>query len=160
MSVLLVDGDNLLTIGFYGVKNYFYKGGYIGGIYHFLNTLRRSFENYRLDKIVVFWDGEDGSQSRRKIYHKYKENRRARIRSDKEKESYTRQRRRVKQYLEELYVRQGEFEFCETDDCIIYYSQNTDENCIVYSSDGDLGSVGFGKRESLQPLSQKTLRGK
>jgi hypothetical protein len=26
MSVLLVDGDNLLTIGFFGVKNYFYKG--------------------------------------------------------------------------------------------------------------------------------------
>lgn len=141
MSVLLVDGDNLLTIGFYGVKNYFYKGEHIGGIYHFLNTLRRSFENYRLDKIVVFWDGEDGSQSRRKIYHKYKENRRARIRSDKEKESYTRQRRRVKQYLEELYVRQGEFEFCETDDCIAYYSQNTDENCIVYSSDGDLAQL-------------------
>jgi len=43
MSVLLVDGDNLLTIGFYGVKNYFYKGTHIGGIYHFLNTLRRAF---------------------------------------------------------------------------------------------------------------------
>ena len=62
MSVLLVDGDNLLTIGFFGVKNYFYKGEHIGGIYHFLNVLRRSFENYRLDKIVVFWDGEDGAE--------------------------------------------------------------------------------------------------
>ena len=141
MSVLLVDGDNLLTIGFFGVKNYFYKGEHIGGIYHFLNTLRRSFENYRLDKIVVFWDGENGSQTRRKIYHKYKENRRERVRSDKEKESYSRQRRRVQQYLEELYVRQGEFEFCETDDCIAYYSQNTNENCIVYSSDGDLAQL-------------------
>jgi 5'-3' exonuclease len=138
MSVLLVDGDNLLTIGFFGVKNYFYKGEHIGGIYHFLNTLRRSFTNYRLDKIVVFWDGEDGSRTRRRMYHKYKENRRQRIRSDKEKESYTRQRRRVQQYLEELYVRQGEFEFCETDDCIAFYTQNTSEPCIVYSSDGDL----------------------
>ena len=67
MSVLLVDGDNLLTIGFYGVKNYFYKGQHIGGIYHFLNTLRLSFDNYRLDKIVVFWDGEEGSIQRKKI---------------------------------------------------------------------------------------------
>jgi 5'-3' exonuclease len=138
MSVLLVDGDNLLTIGFFGVKNYFYKGEHIGGIYHFLNTLRKSFENYRLDKIVVFWDGEDGARTRRKMYSQYKENRRQRIRSDKELESYSKQRRRVQQYLEELYVRQGEFEFCETDDCIAYYSQNTDENVIVYSSDGDL----------------------
>ena len=138
MSVLLVDGDNLLTIGFFGVKNYFYKGEHIGGIYHFLNTLRKSFENYRLDKIVVFWDGEEGSATRRRMYSRYKENRRHRIRTDNELQSYTKQRRRLQQYLEELYVRQGEFEFCETDDCIAYYSQNTDENVIIYSSDGDL----------------------
>ena len=138
MSVLLVDGDNLLTIGFFGVKNYFYKGEHIGGIYHFLNTLRKSFENYRLEKIVVFWDGEDGASTRKKMYHRYKENRRERVRSDNEKQSYTKQRRRIQQYLEELYVRQGEFEFCETDDCIAFYVQNTEENCIVYSSDGDL----------------------
>ena len=54
MSVLLVDGDNLLTIGFYGCKNFFYKGEHIGGIYHFLNTLRKTFETYHLDKICVF----------------------------------------------------------------------------------------------------------
>lgn len=139
MSVLLVDGDNLLTIGFYGVKNYFYKGTHIGGIYHFLNTLRRAFEIYNLDKIVVFWDGSDGSLSRRKIYSRYKENRRSRLRSDEEIASYTYQRDRIKQYLEELYVRQGEFDLCETDDCIAYYTQNSNEqDIVIYSSDGDL----------------------
>jgi 5'-3' exonuclease len=139
MSVLLVDGDNLLTIGFFGVKNYFYKGSHIGGIYHFINTLRKSFETYHLDKIVVFWDGENGSQSRKKIYHQYKENRRERIKSEEELNSYSYQRNRIKQYLEELYVRQGEFEFCETDDCIAFYTQNSpSEKKIVYSSDGDL----------------------
>lgn len=155
MSVLLVDGDNLLTIGFYGVKNYFYKGDHIGGIYHFINTLRKSFELYRLDKIVVFWDGEDGSATRRKMYHRYKENRRQRIRTDKEKESYTRQRRRVQQYLEELYVRQGEFEFCETDDCIAYYSQQSDENTIVYSSDGDLAQLVSNTTKVYNPSHRK-----
>jgi 5'-3' exonuclease len=139
MSVLLVDGDNLLTIGFYGLKNYFYKGNHIGGIYHFLNTLRKSFETYHLNKIVVFWDGEESSSSRKKIYSPYKENRRERVRSDEEKNSYRYQRDRIKQYLEEVYVRQGEYSFCETDDCIAYYTQNSpNENKIVYSSDGDL----------------------
>ena len=139
MSVLLVDGDNLLTIGFFGVKNYFYKGTHIGGIYHFINTLRRSFETYHLEKIVVFWDGENGSQSRKKIYHQYKENRRQRIKSEEELNSYGYQRNRIKQYLEELYVRQGEFEFCESDDNIAYYTQNSpNEKKIIYSSDGDL----------------------
>ncbi|MBP6386555.1 MAG: hypothetical protein KA327_08040, partial [Pseudarcicella sp.] len=43
------------------------------------------------------------------------------------------------QYLEELFVRQGEYNFCETDDCIAYYTKNSpEENKIVYSSDGDL----------------------
>ena len=139
MSVLLVDGDNLLTIGFYGCKNFFFKGNHIGGIYHFLNTLRRSFEEYHLDKIVVFWDGHEGSSSRRKVYHLYKENRKSRLRSDEELNSYNYQRDRIKQYLEELFVRQGEYEFCETDDCIAYYTKNSpEEKKIVYSSDGDL----------------------
>jgi 5'-3' exonuclease len=139
MSVLLVDGDNLLTIGFYGLKNYFYKGNHIGGIYHFLNTLRSSFETYHLDKIVVFWDGEESERSRKLIYSPYKENRRGRIKSDEEKNSYRYQRDRIKQYLEEVYVRQGEYEFCESDDGIAYYTQNSPtEKKIIYSSDGDL----------------------
>jgi 5'-3' exonuclease len=139
MSVLLVDGDNLLTIGFFGLKNHFYKGKHIGGIYHFINTLRRTFEIYHLDKIVVFWDGENGSHQRKQIYHLYKENRKSRIRTEEEIDNYNYQRNRIKQYLEELYVRQGEFEYCETDDCIAYYTQNSPKEVkIIYSSDGDL----------------------
>jgi 5'-3' exonuclease len=141
MSVLLVDGDNLLTIGFYGVKNYFHKGTHIGAIYHFLNTLRRSFETYHLDKIVVFWDGENGSQERKKLYIHYKENRKERTKTDEEQSSYAYQRQRVKQYLEELFVRQAEFEGCETDDCIAYYTQNSKEKIIIFSSDGDLAQL-------------------
>lgn len=139
MPVLLVDGDNLLTIGFYGVKNYFHKGKHFGGLYHFINTLRKSFETYHLDKIVVFWDGDESSIQRKRIYHQYKGKRKQRNRTEEEQESYSEQRRRIQQYLEELYVRQGEFEFCETDDCIAYYVQNSpNEEIIIYSSDGDL----------------------
>jgi 5'-3' exonuclease len=138
-NVLLVDGDNLLTIGFFGLKNHFYKGEHIGGIYHFINTLRRTIEIHHLDKIVVFWDGQDGSLTRKRFYHQYKENRKSRIRSEEEIHSYGKQRNRVKQYLEELFVRQGEYEFCETDDSIAYYSQNSPkESKIIFSSDGDL----------------------
>ena len=156
MSVLLVDGDNLLTIGFYGVKNYFYKGTHIGGIYHFLNTLRRAFEIYNLDKIVVFWDGSDGSLSRRKIYSRYKENRRSRLRSEEELASYTYQRDRIKQYLEELYVRQGEFDLCETDDCIAYYVQNSnEEDIVIYSSDGDLTQLVSENTQIYNPSHRK-----
>ena len=138
-NTLLVDGDNLLTIGFYGQKNRFYKGQHIGGLFHFIDTLRRSFETYQLDKICVFWDGKEGSLSRKKIYHHYKENRKQRNRTQEEINSYQYQRNRIKQYLEELYVRQAEFEYCESDDCIAFYTQSSPtEKKIVYSSDRDL----------------------
>lgn len=155
-DVLLVDGDNLLTIGFHGVKNYFYKGKHIGGIYHFLNTLRKSFDTYHLDKIVVFWDGEEGSQTRRKIYPDYKLNRKQRIKSEEELSSYLYQRNRIKQYLEELYVRQGEYQFCETDDAIAYYSQHSpNENKIIFSSDGDLTQLVSNNTKIYNPSHHK-----
>jgi 5'-3' exonuclease len=104
-----------------------------------VNTLRRTIEIHHLDKIVVFWDGQDGSLTRKRYYHQYKENRKSRIRTEEEVHSYGKQRNRVKQYLEELFVRQGEYEFCETDDAIAYYSQNSPkEKKIIFSSDGDL----------------------
>lgn len=159
MSVLLVDGDNLLTIGFYGVKNYFYKGEHIGGIFHFLNTLRLSFDNYRLDKIVVFWDGEEGSIQRKKIYSHYKESRKSRAKTEEEESSYNYQRDRIKQYLEEVYVRQGEYQYCETDDCIAYYcKQQPNEKKIVFSSDGDLAQL-VDKNTQLYNPSHRKLYG-
>ena len=159
MTTLLVDGDNLLTIGFYGVKNYFYKGEHIGGIYHFLNTLRRSFENYHLDKIVVFWDGEEGSLSRKKLYSHYKENPKTRLKSENEVNSYKYQRQRVKQYLEEVYVRQGEYKYCETDDCIAYYTQITpEEKKIIFSSDGDLTQLVNEKTQLYNPSHHKIYK--
>lgn len=156
MSVLLVDGDNLLTIGFYGAKNYFYKGTHIGGIFHFLNTLRRSFETYHLNKICVFWDGEDGYITRKKLYHQYKENRKGREKTQDEIVSYDYQRTRIKQYLEELFVRQGEYPNCETDDAIAYYAQNTPEdNIIIYSSDNDLTQLVSEKVQIYNPSHRK-----
>jgi 5'-3' exonuclease len=161
MPVLLVDGDNLLTIGFYGVKNYFYKGEHIGGIYHFLNTLRSSFETYHLDKIVVFWDGEDSSRSRRQIYHHYKEKRKSRIKTEEEISSYNYQRNRIKQYLEEVYARQGEYPFCETDDCIAYYTQNSpNEKKIIFSSDGDLTQLVSKDTQLYNPSHRKLYKPK
>jgi 5'-3' exonuclease len=155
-NVLLVDGDNLLTIGFFGLKNHFYKGVHIGALYHFVNTLRRAIEIHKIGKVVIFWDGEDGSSSRKKYYHQYKENRKTRNKTEEEIVSYDFQRNRVKQYLEELFIRQGEFEFCETDDSIAYYSQNSlNENIIIFSSDGDLTQLVSKNTRLFNPIHSK-----
>lgn len=137
-KTLLVDGNNLLKIGFHGVKEYYHKGEHIGGLYHFINTLRRFIDDENFDKVIVFWDGHENSLERRKIYPNYKINRKQNDNPLKEL-SFTQQREKVKKYLEELFVRQVEVEMNEADDLISYYCQiSEDEYKIIFSGDNDL----------------------
>lgn len=134
---LLVDGNNLLKIGFHGVKDYYYKGNHIGGIWHFLNTLRRFIETYNFDKIVVFWDAESNTSERKKIYPDYKNG----TKEDNELSelSFNYQKNRIKLYLEEMFIRQIEHPNNEADDLIAYYCHiSKDEDKIIFSADKDL----------------------
>ena len=138
-KTLLVDGNNLLKIGFHGVKDFFNKGEHVGGTWHFLNTLRRFLEESNYNKVVVFWDSETGSSQRRLIYPKYKLNRKQKDEEDFKEQSFITQKNRVKQYLEEMFVRQLEVEQSEADDLIAYYCQiSEDEDKTIFSSDRDL----------------------
>lgn len=137
-KTLLVDGNNLLKIGFHGVKDYFNGTEHVGGIWHFLNTLRRFIDEENFNKVVVFWDGETSTSQRRLIYPKYKLNRKGTVEDFKE-ESFNKQKQRVKQYLEEMFVRQVEFENSEADDLIAYYCKiSKDESKTIFSGDRDL----------------------
>jgi len=127
-----------MKIGFHGVKDYFHKGKHIGAIWHFLNTLRKFLEDNNYNKVVVFWDSDTNSSQRRLIYPKYKLNRRD-LSNEIKQDSYEEQKQRVKQYLEEMFVRQLEVENSEADDLIAYYCQiSEDENKTIFSSDRDL----------------------
>jgi DNA polymerase-1 len=134
----LVDGDNLFKIGFHGVKDLFSDGSHIGGVYHFINTLRRFLEEHDHDKVVVFWDGDSNSSIRKSIYPQYKGNRRQDM-NEYKYESYLQQKARVKMYLEEVFVRQVEMTNNEADDLIAYYCRVAkDEKIIIFSGDKDL----------------------
>jgi DNA polymerase-1 len=137
-KTLLVDGDNLFKIGFHGAKDLFNDGSHVGGVYHFINTLRKFLEVHNHDKVVVFWDGDSNSSTRKKLYPQYKENRRLGMNEFKY-ESYLTQKSRVKQYIEEVFVRQVEMHDNEADDLIAYYCKIAiDENIIIFSADKDL----------------------
>lgn len=137
-KTLLIDGNNLFTIGFHGVREFYSEGKHIGGVFHFLNTIRLFLEKHNHDKVVVFWDGNENSLIRKNIYPRYKENRR--ISLDEHKyESYLYQRERVKDYLEEVFVRQCQVNQNEADDLIAHYTHIAkDENMIIFSGDKDL----------------------
>ena len=138
IKTLLVDGNNLFKIGFHGVKDYYHNGRHIGAIWHFVNTLRKFIEESNFDKVVVFWDGNENSVARKTIYPQYKENRRDLDNPFKE-ESCNYQKERIKQYLEETFVRQVNVEKNEADDLMAYYCQiSTNEHKTIFSSDKDL----------------------
>ena len=127
-----------MKIGFHGVREFYHEGKHVGGIWHFLNTLRKFLEESNFDKVVVFWDSNTSTSQRRLIYPKYKLNRKS---SDNElkEESFNIQKQRVKQYLEEMFVRQLEVEHSEADDLIAYYCKiSEDEQKTIFSSDRDL----------------------
>jgi 5'-3' exonuclease len=137
-KTLLVDGNNLIKIGVHGVKDFFHSGKHIGGVWHFINTLRRFIETEGFDKVVVFWDGDENSLSRKILYPQYKANRKTPFDLTKE-DSITEQKERVKQYLEELFIRQVLVDKNEADDLIAYYCQiSPDEDKTIYSGDRDL----------------------
>ena len=158
IKTLLVDGNNLLKIGFHGVKDFYHNGKHIGGIWHFLNTIRRFIEEQNFDKVVVFWDGEDNSLSRKLLYPRYKENRTKEINEYKET-SFQSQQERVKQYLEEMFIRQINITNNEADDLIAYYCQiSHNEFKTIFSSDKDLTQLISDKVSVYSPSAKQTYK--
>lgn len=138
INTLLIDGEALLKQGFYGTKQVKLKNGRVGTIYHFINTIKRFYQEYGITKVVVFWEGKDSKVYRQNYYPYYKNNKNDKVNIDDEHD-LDRQRIRVKQYLEELFIRQVEVYGCEADDGIAYYVKNSpNENKIIYTNDRDL----------------------
>jgi DNA polymerase-1 len=139
-STLLVDGSALLKTAYHGAKQMFYKENHIGGLFQFFTTLRKILNENSIDRVYIFWDGEFSGRLRYEIYKDYKKSR--------EKDFYNStdpsnpelyiQRERVKQYAEELFIRQYTDDIIEADDAIGYYCQtHKDEDIIILTRDGD-----------------------
>jgi len=141
IKTLVVDGDSIFKIGLHGITNQIYKNKHIGAIYYFLTSVKKRLETSNYDKVVVFWDGEDNSIQRKNIYPNYKSNRKNLLTPEQEENKFY-QRNRIKQYLEETYIRQGQFNECESDDCIAYYCHSTPQEIkTIMSGDKDLSQL-------------------
>ena len=138
VNSLLIDGENLLKIGFHGAKSIQTEKGSVGTIFHFINTIKKFYAEYGITKVVVFWEGQDSTKYRQGYYPYYKGNRGQQY-TEEQKYDLGCQRLRIRQYLEELYIRQVEVPGCEADDAIAYYVKNSpNENKIILSADKDL----------------------
>jgi len=138
INSLLIDGEALLKQGFHGTKDIQMKNGSVGAISHFINTIKRFYQDQSITKVIVFWEGENSRVYRQRYYPYYKQNRNDRY-SEDQIYDLGRQRMRIKQYLEELFIRQVEIPGCEADDGIAYYVKNSpNEKKLIYTNDSDL----------------------
>lgn len=136
---LLVDGSALFKTAYYGVKYTSYKGNKIGGIYSSLSMIRRLVADNRINRIVVMWDGDNSIQSRLKLYPDYKIHRKQDM-DEKEYDNYQFQKVRIKEYFEELFIRQYITQNCEADDAIAYYTHHRkhNESILIVTNDRDI----------------------
>lgn len=146
IRTLLVDSDYLLKRSFTGAKhNYTNNFGHIGGLYSFLTTIRKYIKEHKINKCVLCWDGQNGGIYRNRIDRDYKANRKSKnwhrkielspkeLKREAEKdESILKQRKRIQEYVEELYIRQIEVDEIEADDLIAHYVMNNSNKEDIY----------------------------
>lgn len=150
---LIIDGDWNLKRNYMKLNEMFsLKGEHCGGSFGFIDSLRSVINYVFPDRVIVMWDGEASGKMRKEIYAPYKANRdkpwllRSQYVNDdvvkyeeKKKYSILNQKIKVKNYLEELFIRQLEIDYVEADDLIAGYVNNKhpEEQIIIFSSDKD-----------------------
>jgi DNA polymerase-1 len=153
MKSLIVDGEWNLKRNYMKLNEMFsLKGEHCGGSFGFLDSLRSVINSVFPDRVIVMWDGEASGKARKDIYSLYKANRdkpwlhHSQYMNDdvikyeeRKKYSILNQKIKVKNYLEELFIRQLEIDYIEADDLIAGYVMNKDddEEIVIFSSDQD-----------------------
>ena len=166
---LVIDGNNLLKISSVD-KRMNEAGEVYGAVVTFIRKLGTIISKKDFDYCVVVWDGIGSGILRWRLYEDYKANRdkhyelldaktdyerniqnttryilknakvRRTVRNETDEESLKKQKEIIERILEELCVRQQEFDDVEGDDIIAYYVKNRKENekIVIMSSDRDI----------------------
>ena len=163
LKTLLVDGEWNLRRNAKARPDMRSGADWCGGLFGFLDSLRSLTKKLMPDRIVVMWDGKAAGQHRKNIYPTYKSNRNRDFSreayglTDKgfeyeknRKNSLLLQKIKIKNYLEELSIRQVEIDYIEGDDLIAGYVKNREDDEIIYilSADKDYYSL-FDKNVSV-----------
>lgn len=147
-KVLLVDGMNAYLRAFSVNPTMNDDGTHIGGITGFFNTINLAIRQQNPTRCIIIFDGKGGSLRRRKIYDKYKENRRGlRVRlnrtydfadADDEHKEAMRQLMRIADYIDSLPLTMLIHDNIEADDVIGYLAQKIfTEQVVIMSTDKD-----------------------
>jgi 5'-3' exonuclease len=145
-NTLLIDGNALFKLGFFGARDMYTRDGdHIGGLYIFITILRKLLQEDLYYRVFVFWDGKFSGRKRWELYKDYKsdrgkdfENGTHPVDIQEKTEIFL-----IRQYLEELCIRQlvdNSKVGVEADDFIAYYclTRKSNEKITICTSDRDL----------------------
>ena len=145
--VLIVDGLNLYLRAF-AVNGALNDNGVpVGGLTGFLRSLAYAIREVNPTRVIIAYDGQGGSQRRRKIHPEYKANRKPGKRitrwdafknATEEKEAMKIQFSRLIEYLDFLPINVISIDRIEADDTIAYIAHTLlDQDVTIMSADQD-----------------------
>ena len=145
--VLVIDGLNTFIRSYAASPVTNSDGEHVGGISGTLLSIGHAIKNIAPTRVVMVFDGKNGSAKRRQIYPEYKANRKFKIRLNRsevvdKQDNQLEQLIRVIQYLENLPITVITAEATEADDVIAYIAndylaQKEDSQVFIMSSDKD-----------------------
>jgi len=147
--VLIVDGLNTFIRAFAVNPALNEDGLHIGGMMGFLKSVRYTSDILKPSRVIIVFDGKDGSKRRRKLYPEYKGTRKVRQRLNRnvdwgtapqdERQSMKQQMGRLIEYLEQLPLTLVSIDGIEADDTMAYISQQLlpKSDIMLMSTDKD-----------------------
>jgi len=166
--IMIVDAYNQFVRGYIVDPSKNTNGQPIGGIRTFINILNKISREVSPDMIVVVWDGQGGSQTRRKINKNYKEGRKP-LRVNWSTEEMTPQdtdnnrlwqQLRLVEYLNQTPVIQFMEPSVEADDVISYIKSSSmfeDWQKVIVSADKDFIQLLDDKTLLYRPVQKEIL---
>jgi DNA polymerase-1 len=144
--VLIVDGLNTFIRAYAASPTTNTNGEHIGGISGFLLSVGHAIKAINPTRVVIVFDGKDGSAKRRQLFPEYKAQRKFKIRLNRaatvdKEDNQLQQLMRLVEYLEVLPVSVLVSDGVEADDVIAYiaedYMKERASQVFIMSSDKD-----------------------
>jgi DNA polymerase-1 len=144
--VLIVDGLNTFIRAYAASPVTNGDGEHVGGISGFLLSVGHAIKAINPTRLVIVFDGKDGSARRRSIYPDYKAHRKVKIRLNRsetvdKEDNQLQQLMRLTEYLDVMPLTTIVIDRAEADDVIAYiandYLANKDSQVFIMSSDKD-----------------------
>ena len=162
--VLLVDGLNTFIRAYAASPVLNGDGEHVGGISGFLMSVGHAIKAINPTRVVVIFDGKDGSARRRSIYPEYKANRKVKIRLNRavtvdKQDTQLQQLIRLTDYLNVLPITTIVVDGAEADDVIAYvandYLLQKDSQVFIMSSDKDFMQLVDDRTHIWSPTKKK-----